>query len=130
MLREAIEAKKRELRGIGVRYSQRELARESGVTHTYVTLVLKGKRRPTPEVLRAWAAALDPYLPLDEALMAAEHMPDDPALRAVVQRLARFPKDVRQKWAAVADFTGNLDDEMLEDLFGLKGHLGGRRDSE
>jgi transcriptional regulator with XRE-family HTH domain len=99
MLREAIDAKKRELRAQGHRYSQRELAREAGVAHTYVSLVMKGKRRPTPEVLRDFAHALDPYFPLDQALVAAEHMPQDGELRGLIQTIVGSPK---RQWAQVA----------------------------
>lgn len=88
MLREALRAKGEEQ---GYKYTYRQLAEATGGTvhWTYVGKVITGKRRPTPEILKAWAKALHPYFPLDDALMAAGYMPENQGLSDTLRRVAR-----------------------------------------
>lgn len=79
LVRAAIDAKSRDLRH---RYTYHDLARDSDTHWTLIGKVISGQRRPSPQVLTAWARALAPHLPLQEALLAAGHAPTDPeALR-------------------------------------------------
>ena len=64
-------------------YSLRQLADDSGMHWTHVSNVLRGKRRPTRDVLEAWAVALSPHLDLDEALGKLESV--DPQAAEVVK---------------------------------------------
>lgn len=66
-------------------YGYRELGRDSDVHFTYAQKVVKGTRHPSRDMLRAWSRALDPYLPLDKALVAAGYMPEERSLQEKVR---------------------------------------------
>jgi hypothetical protein len=81
IVRAAMDAKSREL---GYRYTYRQLGKDSGVHYTYASKVVKGKRVDVDAaIICSWARALGPHFPLDEALVAANYMPDNPRLRSV-----------------------------------------------
>ncbi len=91
MLREAMQQK---ARALGQRrYTYRELERDSGVHFTYAQKAIKHGLRPSREIITSWSKALAPYFPLDEALIAAGYLPDDPAKRRAIQRIWRLPAD-------------------------------------
>lgn len=102
MLREALDAKSRELGG---RYTLRDLARDSSVHFTQASKVMLGERRPTREVLTAWAHALHPYFPLDEALLSAGYAPSDPRKRELIRRMLAAGDD---RWSDLERIIGNL----------------------
>lgn len=87
----------------GSRYTVRRLAQDSGMHWTHAANVLRGKRRPTREVLEAWSVALSPDLDLDEALMAAGHPPTDERKWSVVARLWRLGGE---QWADLERWIG------------------------
>lgn len=87
MLREALRAKSQEL---GREYSYRDLERDSGVNYSYVSKVVHGTR-PSRAIVRAWSEALTPYFPLDAALVAAGHAPEDPRRANIMRHIAELP---------------------------------------
>ncbi|HZU77212.1 MAG TPA: hypothetical protein VFA70_10640, partial [Dehalococcoidia bacterium] len=62
------------------------LAADSGVGASFAGKAVRGVRVPSRAVVEAWALALMPYLPLDEALAAAGF--GRPSRDAILQRLA------------------------------------------
>lgn len=89
LLRQAIDAKTRE---IGTKYTYRDLAQDSNTHWTTVDKVMRGERHPSAEVIHAWSRALTPYLPEDEALVAAGYAPVDPVRLRLLERIARLPR--------------------------------------
>ncbi len=100
MLREAIEARRRERGG---RYSIRQMAEEAECDHSYISLVLSGKRQPSPEVLASFARVLAPYFPLDRALLAADHAPRDARRRRRFDRILEIGEDVEREIDALLE---------------------------
>lgn len=94
LLREAIDAKSRE---VGARYTYRDLGRDSGIDFSYAAKVINEGRQPSREIIRAWARALRPYLPLDQALVAAGYLPDDPQAAGAMRRLMQRIDDARRR---------------------------------
>src|SRR5579883_3156501 len=89
MLREAMQQK---ARALGQRrYTYRELERDSGVHFTYAQKAVRYGIVPRQEIIAAWSRALAPYFPLDEALLAAGYLPNDPEKRRAIQRIWRLP---------------------------------------
>lgn len=84
-------------------YSLRQLADDSGMHWTHVSNVLRGKRRPTRDVLEAWAIALSPHLDLDEALMAAGQPPTEERKFRLVARLWQL---TGEQWADLERWVG------------------------
>ncbi len=73
-------------RARGRRYTFKDLAADSGVGASFAGKAVRGVRVPSRAVVEAWALALMPYLPLDEALAAAGF--GRPSRDAILQRLA------------------------------------------
>lgn len=84
MLKEALEAKRRE---IGGRYSYRDLERDSGINYSLASKVIRGKSPATREALEAWGKALAPHFPLNLALVDAGYAPADPSLLRQVREI-------------------------------------------
>jgi hypothetical protein len=72
LLAEAIRRKAQETG----RYSLRDLQRDSGNDFTYPSKVIRMGLTPSREAIEAWSRALHPYLPLEEALIAAGYIPE------------------------------------------------------
>ena len=87
MLQEAMRRKANELGG---QYSYRDLERDSGVNYSYASKVIHGTQRPSRDVVHAWSRALAPYLPLDEALVAAGYLPTDSRKARVIEHIVRL----------------------------------------
>lgn len=88
LLQQALEAKSRET---GERYTYRKLAADSDTHYTTVDKVIRGERRFTEELISAWARALHPYFPEDEARAAAGFKPLEPRRSQLVDEIARVP---------------------------------------
>jgi hypothetical protein len=73
MLRRAMDRKSRE---IGHRYTYRALEADSHVEHSHINRIVHGGRKTTRPTVKALAKALEPYLPLNKALLAAGLAPD------------------------------------------------------
>jgi hypothetical protein len=98
MLQEALARKASDLG----RYSYRDLERDSKVNYSYVSKAISG-RRPSREVIHAWSQALSPYLPEDEALVAAGYLPEVGRRASALRRLAHLPVDALER---ALDFIG------------------------
>lgn len=100
-------------------YSLRQLADDSGMHWTHVSNVLRGKRRPTRDVLEAWAVALSPHLDLDEALMAAGQPPTEEGKFRLIARLWQL---TGEQWADLERWVGErvtvVDDGSVEESDG------------
>ena len=110
MLKEALAAKSAEL---GRKYTYRHLADDSQVDYSYVSKILRGKSRPSEQVLKAWSEALKPHFPLDIALVSAGYTPASKEKRRLTRRIAEAP----------AQFVTELEHEinaLLERLTGQK----------
>ncbi len=93
LLRTALAAKASEFGG---RYTYRQLALDSDVDYSYVSKVLRERRRPSEQVLAAWSRALAPHFPLDVALVDAGY---GPATASKLQLLRRIAAMGAQEWA-------------------------------
>jgi transcriptional regulator with XRE-family HTH domain len=78
-------------RALGRRYTFKELADDSGVGASFAGKAVRGVRVPSRAVVEAWALALAPYLPLDEALAASGFC--RPSREAVLERLTSLTAD-------------------------------------
>lgn len=82
-----LEAMARKGAETGARYSYRDLERDSGVNYSHAARVVRGGRRPSRELVESLANALRPYLPLDQALIAAGYLPESERGRDLVRQL-------------------------------------------
>ena len=111
LLTTAMQAKAREL---GVkRYAYRDLGRDAQVDFSYAQKTIQYGRSPSAAIIRAWAKALAPYLPLDDALLAGGYLPDDPERMTIVRRLLRYSADQLNR---LAEATGTLFSEPVPDV--------------
>src|SRR5947209_2513294 len=83
------EALRRKAAAVG-EYSYRDLGRESGVHWTHADQVIRGRRRATPAILRAWAEALAPFLSYEAVMVAAGYVPEGES-GELVRRFLRLP---------------------------------------
>ncbi len=74
------EAMRRKAAANGGVYSLHDLEADSRVSFSYISKVRRGLRHPSPDVIAALSRALDPYLPLDEALLTAGYAPRSPSV--------------------------------------------------
>lgn len=90
LLEQALRAKTAEL---GEEYSYRDLERDSGVNFSYASKVIRGGLKPSSAVIKAWARALYPHFPEDQAMLAAGHVPDNAMIQRMLDRLVAWPRD-------------------------------------
>lgn len=91
LLTEAMRAKARDLGR--EKYTYRDLGVDAQVDYSYAQKTVKYGRVPSRDIIRAWAVALHPHFPLDEALVAAGYTPDGPEQLAFLRAAVRLTNE-------------------------------------
>lgn len=81
-----------------LKWSQRRLARESGITSGTISKIMRDEHRASPDTIDAIARALgiDSLYLMNLAGIPVPHENVDPSIEYIAQQLASLPKEVRE----------------------------------